>query len=285
MAAGPKKKIVQLIGDMDSSYRVVRDQSTKALQQFTSAFQEIDALNAELQKGLAGAFHREDPYLLGLQIKRCLQALVGVERNVTANLRTLLQDVRKIYSRNTDFLKAVVNEYYKCQRLVPMQQLNDIEAVLAVVGNADASDYQNTILELYKSLSDSDLEHDEDPDAKLVDAIQETSKASEIGFKYDLSSLVQREGCMQRKTTILGRWKPQQFVLTKAGFLHYFSSDPLTPDATFPLSKCRLDLGDEPATFVITEVNILMDSKTTVKCITVDDMKTWLKELEIFCRK
>uniref|UniRef100_A0A7S1IK86 PH domain-containing protein n=1 Tax=Eutreptiella gymnastica TaxID=73025 RepID=A0A7S1IK86_9EUGL len=287
LAKGPATKLAQLASEMDSSYNVIKNQFAKALAQFTSQFQEIEQLHNALQREIAGAFHREDPYLLGLQIQKALASLPAAETNVTNGLGILLHDVRRIHTRNVEHLKTILNEYYKVQRLSPMGQLTDIEAVVAVVAQCDMSDYQATVEDLYQSLSDGSvqLQPEDDVDAKLLETVAQATKASTLPFRFNLNTLVQCEGNLQRRTTILGWWKQQRFVLTTAGFLHYFSSDSLTPDATLALSKCRIDVGEEPDTFTLTEVNMLMDSRTVVKCASTAELQTWVQAITAVCRK
>ena len=116
-----------------------------------------------------------------------------VEQEAGVAVCTLLQDVRRIHSRNVDCLRMVITEYFDCQRHAPMQQLRDIEAASAVISNMDAADYQNTIVEVYRSLSSGDLHDGDDVDTKLVQALQQTSKVGHLPFQFDVQNMVQHQ--------------------------------------------------------------------------------------------
>ena len=92
------------------------------------------------------------------------------------------------------------------------------------------------------------------------------------------------QGILNLKS-FLGLWYSRLFVLSKYGFLHYFGDDLLVPEGTLQLSKCRIEGAEEPDTFVLTEVNMLLDSHNVIKCNSKDEMLLWVAELRDFCRK
>ena len=110
------------------------------------------------------------------------------------------------------------------------------------------------------------------------------SKIAHLPFQFDMQSLVQSQGILQLRS-FLGRWYPRLFVLSKYGFLHYFSEDLLVPEATLQLSKCRIESGDEPETFVVTEMNMFVDSRNVIKCATREDLHLWVNAVRPFCCK
>eukprot|EP00668_Euglena_longa_P000786 GGOE01000951.1.p1 GENE.GGOE01000951.1~~GGOE01000951.1.p1 ORF type:complete len:456 (+),score=121.70 GGOE01000951.1:101-1369(+) len=285
LAAGPHKKMTELLGSMDATNRVVKSQMAKALQSLSNSFQDVQSLHVALQKGVAGAVHREDPYTIALKIKKAVHAMSSVEDEATSALRTLLRDVRQIHHRNVESLKLILFEYHTCLHIAAAQQQKDVDVVSAALREIDTSDYNATVVELYQSVANQELLPGDDTDEKVIEALQRSSKATHVPFQYDLQTLVKRQGILQRKTAFLGRWKPQLFVLSKYGFLHYFGPDLLVPEATYQLSKCRVEAGGESDTFILVEVNMLMHSRLTLRCPVKEDLLHWVADLRDFCRK
>ena len=108
MAQGPVKKLAQLVAEMEAGTRAIRVQVSKALARASAGFQELQGLMAALHKGMAGALHMEDPYLLALKIKRSILSTSDEEKEIADAVCTLLQDVRRIHSRNIEGLKLIM---------------------------------------------------------------------------------------------------------------------------------------------------------------------------------
>ena len=63
---------------------------------------------------------------------------------------------------------------------------------------------------------------------------------------HDLALADDRQGEMALYHPISGRWADRHFVLTKAGFLHWFESvDELQPLDCLNLSRCQFESGQD----------------------------------------
>ncbi|DBB05544.1 TPA: hypothetical protein ACH3X1_012493 [Trebouxia sp. C0004] len=235
-----------------STHRCLRaiDHASSLLQQsfinHQHACRQFDVALLDRRRGRGAHVVEQDPWLTesGMaEAHHALQHAQEEERHLLTGSHQQLQDLE---TRRVDLIKKIVTAFLTSYRLQLLGDKARVDRVRGMTGGM---------------VSSSDLAHL----TKSAQAVEERSKElaskqaenlEQVSEELLCSPEIIRQGDMARWLPVSNMWQDCHFVLTRAGFLHWFhdTQNFVRPLDCLNLARCQFEAGEAP-TFNLVENN------------------------------
>ncbi|KAL0022087.1 hypothetical protein WJX79_005747 [Trebouxia sp. C0005] len=235
-----------------STHRCLRaiDHASSLLQQsfinHQQACRQFDVALLDRRRGRGAHPVEQDPWLTesGMaEAHHALQHAQEEERHLLTGSHQQLQDLE---ARRVDLIKKIVTAFLTSYRLQLLGDKARVESLRGMVGGmvsssdlADLTRSAQAVEERSKELASKQAENLEQVSEELL-----------------CSPEIIRQGDMARWLPVSNMWQDCHFVLTRAGFLHWFhdTENFVRPLDCLNLARCQFEAGEAP-TFNLVENN------------------------------
>lgn len=235
-----------------STHRCLRaiDHASSMLQQsfihHQQACRQFDVALLDRRRGRGAHPVEQDPWLTesGMaEAHHALQHAQEEERHLLTGSHQQLQDLE---TRRVDLIKKIVTAFLTSYRLQLLGDKARVESLRGMIGDMVSS---SDLAELTKSAQAVE-ERSKELASKQAENLEQVSE------ELLCSPEIIRQGDMARWLPVSNMWQDCHFVLTRAGFLHWFhdTQNFVRPLDCLNLARCQFEAGEAP-TFNLVENN------------------------------
>lgn len=235
-------------GSTQKCLRAVDHASSQLQQSFIShqqACRQFDEALLDRRRGRGARPLEQDPWLTEsgmVESHHALRRAQEEERSLLTNSHSQLQELE---NKRVDLIKKIVTAFLTSYRLQLVSAKDGVNSLKGMIGGMVSS---SDLAELTKSAQAVEARSQE-----LASKQAETLE--QVAEELLCSPEIVRQGGMSRWLPVSNMWQECHFVLTRAGFLHWFlDTEHVRPVDCLNLARCQFEAGEAP-TFNLVENN------------------------------